>query len=118
MNATARAARATRREMSRTTRERRRAVRAVATGEPQTARTHLLAAGLTSDDAKRFAPAFSRRVWFVDYTVVTRKLRGRRTATVPAKRYDLATFRSRLAVYRPKSNPVAAVRFETAARAA
>jgi hypothetical protein len=114
MNANARAARAAHREMIRTTRARRLAIRAVASGEPQSARTHLLAVGFTARDAKRFAPAFSRGLRPADYTVVVKKLKGRRTAIMPAKRYDPATFRARLAVYRPK-DPAAAARFDTAA---
>lgn len=130
---TARAARATRRTMIRTRVAARRAIRverdarrAVATGKPQTARTHMVNAGLTDADAERFASAFSRGV--ITQTSVTQVVRVRRSKATQAnhykvvrrtaKTYDLATFNARLAVYRPKAADAAA-RFETiAARAA
>ena len=92
----------------------RHAIKAVATSTPQTARTHLVAAGLDDATAKRFAPAFSRNVTPTTTGKATIKLRGRRTRTVDVKLYDQATFTARLITYRP-TNPLAAARFERAA---
>jgi hypothetical protein len=103
-----RAMAAKRRDLARTVRQQRRAVKAVATGSPQTARTHLLAAGVDAADAKRYAGAFSRGVAPTSAALATVKLRGRVTRTVPVKLYDTATFATRLAVYRPKDTDAAA----------
>lgn len=132
MNASARTARAARRTMTRTRVAARRAARvvldarrAVATGKPQTARTHMVNAGLPDADAERFASAFSRGV--VTTTSVEQVVRVRRSTATQAnhykivrrtaKTYDLKTFNARLAVYRPKAADAAA-RFETAAQRA
>ena len=133
MNPNARRARAALREMTREAvavrreiRAVRRASRAVAGGEPQTARTHLLNAGVPVADVDRFVSAFSRGV--VTTTSVRQVVHVRRSGATQAnhykvvrrtaKTYDLATFHARLAVYRPKNDPAAAARFDTAARAA
>jgi hypothetical protein len=117
MNAKARQARRTIRQRATDTRAQNRATRAVATGRPQTARTHLLAAGLSDTDARRFAGAFSRSVLPTATTETVVKLKGRVTKTVPVKLYDRRTFVARLAVYRPKDR-AAAARFERLALAA
>ena len=114
MKASQRQQRRTIRTRSAHTRAARRAHRAVATGTPQTARTHLVAAGLDDTTAKRYAGAFSRGVT-ADLTIQTTiKLKGRARKTVPAKLYTRDTFASRLATYRPR-DLTAAARFEQAA---
>lgn len=114
MKASQRQQRQTIRTRSAHTRAAARAHRAVATGLPQTARTHLVAAGLDDHTAKRYAGAFSRGVT-ADATVETRiKLKGRRTRRVPTKLYDMATFTARLSAYRPKDLTAASL-FEQAA---
>lgn len=112
MNRTAR--RANRRQMLRTLRERRRAVEAVTGGAPQTARTHMLAVGLSAADAKRFAGAFSRGVAPVAESETEVKARGGKRLRVAVKLYDRAAFLARLAQYRP-NDKAAAARFDTAA---
>lgn len=114
MNAKARTARHTIKTRSTTHRATRKAQRAVATGTPQTARTHLIAAGIDTATAKRFAGAFSTRITATATTTAPVKLKGRITKTVPVKLYDLPTFAARLAVYRPKDK-TAAARFAQAA---
>ena len=114
MNASQRQARHTIRTRSAQTRAARRAHRLVATGLPQTARTHLTAAGIDDTTAKRYAGAFSRGTTPTATTETVVKLRGRRTKTVPTKLYDTATFTARLAIYRPK-DLTAARHFEQAA---
>ena len=114
MNASARQARHTIRTRGAQTRAARRAHRLVATGTPQTARTHLLAAGLDDATAKRYAGAFSRGTTPTQTIHTGVKLRGRRRKTVPVKLYDTATFIARLAVYRPR-DLTAAARFEQTA---
>jgi hypothetical protein len=97
--------------------------RAVSTGTPQTARTHLVNAGLSDADAQRFASAFSRDVIATGTKVqVVRERRKNATQANhfrivrrPVKTYDLKTFRARLAVYRPKKDTAAAARFEAVA---
>lgn len=92
----------------------RRAIKAVATGISQTARTHLVAAGITDATAKRYAGAFSRGVQ-ADITITAKlKLKKRTRKTVPVKLYAATTFAARLAVYRPK-DLTAARQFEQAA---
>lgn len=130
MKSSARAARAARREMIRAATAERRAfravadaVRTVADGGPVTAKTFLIAAGVSAEDAQRFAGAFSRGVKAEGK--VARVMRVRRKAATQAnhyavircttKTYELDALRARLAVYRPKSDPTAAARFETAA---
>lgn len=98
---------AKRRQLGRTVRDQRRAAKTVAKGAA-TARTHLLAAGVDAADAKRFAGAFSRGLAPPDARLVEIKLKGRATATVPVKLYDLRTFAARLATYRPKDASAAA----------
>lgn len=85
-----------------------RAVRAVATGQPQPARTRLVAAGLDDATAQRFAGAFSRGLP-ADGTRPTQvKLKGRVTKRVAVKLYAARTFAARLATYRPKDATAAA----------
>jgi hypothetical protein len=114
MNASSRRNRATIAARSAATRSTRRAVKAVATGAPQPAKTHLVAAGIDTATAKRFSGAFSTKVTptLTGETVI--KLKGRRTKTVPVKLYDRTAFAARLSVYRPK-DPTAAGLFARAA---
>ncbi|MFG2276759.1 hypothetical protein ACGFNY_44250 [Streptomyces chartreusis] len=114
MKASNRQARRTIRTRAANTRATRRAHRAVATGLPQTARTHLIAAGIDDPTAKRYAGAFSRGTTPTQTSQTEVKLKGRRRKTVPVKLYDTATFTARLAAYRPK-DLTAAARFEQAA---
>jgi hypothetical protein len=114
MKASSRSARRTIRIRAAQARATRRAHQAVGTGTPQTARTHLIAAGVDDATAKRFAGAFSRGVTADATTDTVIKLKGRRRKTVPAKLYSASTFATRLAVYRPK-DLTAAARFEQAA---
>jgi hypothetical protein len=99
--------RATIKTRANTNRATRKAHRAIATGNPQTARTHLTAAGLTDTTAKRYAPAFSRGIIADQITLTRIKLRGRTRKTVQAKLYTHATFTQRLATYRPKDKTAA-----------
>lgn len=122
MNAATR--RANRRQLRAALRQRRRdnqathrARKAAATREPQAASIHLIAAGLTPADAKRYAGAFSRGVIANGTAETTVKLKGRVTKRVAVKLYDRATFSLRLATYRPKDR-AAAARFERIALAA
>lgn len=112
--ASRRALRATLRRRTAGTRATQRALRAVATGTPQPARTQLVAAGLDDATAKRFAGAFSRGLVADDTRETAIKLKGRVRKTVAVKLYAAATFAARLATYRPKDKVVAA-RFETLA---
>ncbi|MFF8544740.1 hypothetical protein ACF060_31140 [Streptomyces werraensis] len=114
MNASSRHARHTIRTRAAQTRAARRAHRLVATGTPQTARTHLVAAGLDDATAKRYAGAFSRGIAPTAVVEASVKLRGRRRKTIAVKLYDTAGFTARLAVYRPK-DLTAAARFEQTA---
>jgi hypothetical protein len=106
-----RALRATLRRRTAETRATHRALRAVATGQPQPVRTRLVAAGLDDATAKRFAPAFSRGLVADDTRETTVKLKGRVRKAVAVKLYATTTFAARLATYRPKDKVVAA-RFE------
>lgn len=106
--------RSTLRQRTRDNRATHRATKAVATGRPQSAKNHLIAAGITSTDAKRFAGAFSRGMVADDTRQATVKLKGRVTRRVNLKLYSAATFALRLATYRPKDQ-AAAARFEQAA---
>jgi hypothetical protein len=110
MNAKQRALRNRTREQ----RTARRALKATATGTPQTARTHLVAAGIDDHTAKRYAGAFSRGTTPTATGDTVVKLRGRRTKRVTVKLYDRATFAARLSAYRPK-DLTAARQFEQAA---
>lgn len=114
MKPSARTAAAILRQRRSDTRTTRRAHRALATGTPQTARTHLTAAGIPTTDAHRFSAAFSRGITPTATTHTTIKLKGRTTKTVPVKLYDRAAFAGRLATYRPKDK-TAAARFNAAA---
>lgn len=114
MNASSRQARHTIRTRTRTQRAVARAVKAVATGLPQPARTHLVAAGIDDATAKRYASAFSRGTTPTATTETVVKLKGRKTKRVTVKLYDHATFTTRLTVYRPKDLTAAAL-FEQAA---
>jgi hypothetical protein len=114
MNAKARTARRITRDRATTHRATRKAVHAVATGTPQTARTHLIAAGIDTATAKRYAGAFSNRAQPTATTTAPIKLKGRATKTVTVKLYDRAAFAARLAAYRPR-DPQAAAQFTQAA---
>lgn len=114
MNASSRTARATIAARSFATRRTRRAVKAVATGAPQPASTHLITSGIDAGTAKRFAGAFSTGVVPTATGETEIKLIGRRTKRVAVKLYDTAAFTARLSVYRPK-NPGAAELFARAA---
>lgn len=116
MNAKARKARKTVREMSLQTRLARRAQKAMRTGEVQSAKTYMLSAGICYRTANRFAGAFSTGQTPVDISETEIKLRGRRTKMVPIKLYDRETFETRLNVYRPKTDLTAQVEFERAAQ--
>lgn len=109
-----RALRATLRRRTAATRATQRAVRAVATGTPQPARTRLVAAGLDDATAKRFAGSFSRGLIADGTRKTTVKLKGRARKAVAVKLYAARTFAARLATYRPKDS-VFAARFETLA---
>lgn len=109
-----RALRATLRRRTAATRATQRALRAVATGTPQPARTQLVAAGLDDATARRFAPAFSRGLVADDVRETRIKLKARVRKTVQVKLYAASTFAARLATYRPKDRAVAA-RFATLA---
>lgn len=100
--------RATIRHRANTNRATRKATRNVNTGRPQTARTHLTAAGIDDTTARRYAPAFSRGITADDVAVTRIKLKGRARKTVHAKLYTLDTFAQRLAAYRPKDKTAAA----------
>jgi hypothetical protein len=107
-----RALRATLRRRTAETRATHRALRAVATGQPQPVRTRLVAAGLDDATAKRFAPAFSRGLVADDTRETRIKLKTRVRKTVQVKLYAASTFAARLSTYRPK-DVTAAARFET-----
>lgn len=109
MNASSRRNRREIAARSAATRTTRRAVKAVATGAPQPAKTHMIAAGIDVATAKRFAGAFSARVTPTLTGETTIKLKGRRTKRVAVKLYDLATFTARLAVYRPRDLTAAGI---------
>lgn len=114
MKASQRQQRQTLRTRSAHTRAAARAHRQVATGLPQTARTHLVAAGLDDHTAKRYAGAFSRGVT-ADLTIQAPvKLKGRTRKMVPVKLYAATTFAARLTTYRPKDLTAASL-FEQAA---
>ncbi|MGV9891645.1 hypothetical protein [Streptomyces sp. NPDC003395] len=110
MNAKQRALRTRIREQ-RTTR---RALKALNTGQPQTARTHLVAAGINDTTAKRYAGAFSRGMHADATGTATIKLKGRTRKQITVKLYAVHTFAARLAVYRPKDLTAARL-FEQAA---
>lgn len=102
MTAATRTRRATLRQRAAQTRAARKAHRAVATGQPQPARTQLVAAGLDDATAKRFAGAFSRGVIADGVRETHIKLKGRVRKAVAVKLYASTTFAARLSVYRPK----------------
>ncbi|MFC8423957.1 hypothetical protein ACFUN7_24280 [Streptomyces sp. NPDC057236] len=114
MIAANRTRRATLRHRATATRTTRRAHRAINTGQPQPARTHLTAAGIDDPTAKRFAGAFSRGLTADGARTTRIKLKGRARKTVQVKLYTATTFATRLATYRPKDR-AAAARFEQAA---
>ncbi len=109
MNASSRTARRTIAARSAATRSTRRAVKAVATGAPQPASTHLIASGIDAGTAKRFAGAFSKGVAPTATGETEIKLIGRRTKRVAVKLYDTAAFAARLATYRPRNKDIAAL---------
>lgn len=94
------------RDLRRTVRARHAATRRIATGQPQSARTWLLAAGMDPKDAKRFAGPFSRGQQADATGETTVKLKGRATATFPVKLYGRVAATARLAVYRPGDRSV------------
>lgn len=102
MNDRTRTARRTIRQRATHTRAARKAQRAIATGLPQPARTHLIAAGIDDTTAKRFAGAFSRGVTADATRTAKVKLKGRRFRRVQVKLYAATTFAARLQTYRPK----------------
>jgi hypothetical protein len=104
---TNRTRRATLKQRATLNRATQRARRNVATGKPQTARTHLTAAGIDDTTAKRFAGAFSRGIIADQITTTRIKLKGRTRKTVQAKLYTLTTFANRLTTYRPKDKNAA-----------
>lgn len=114
MKASARKARRQIREMSKTTRAQNRARRQLNTNPIQSAKTHLLAAGLDLADTKRFAGAFSARQTPTATGTTRIKLKGRTRKTVTVKLYAPEIAAARLATYRPKDR-AAAARFERAA---
>lgn len=107
MRQSARQARTVIRNRVRQIRATRRAVKAVATGAPQSARTRLVAGGLDDRIAKSYAGAFSRGMVATETIERCIKLRGRVTKPVKVKLYDRATFAARLATYRPGITSVA-----------
>lgn len=107
--ATRRTLRAVLRRRTAETRAARRALKAVATGAPQPARTRLVAAGLDDSLAKRFAPAFSRGLVADDTRETVIKLKGRVRKTVAVKLYTATTFTARLRSYRPRDKAAAAL---------
>lgn len=104
---TNRTRRATLKARATNTRAARKATRLVATGQPQTARTHLAAAGITDTTARRYAPAFSRSITADAVALTSIKLKGRTRKTVQTKLYTHTTFTARLATYRPKDKTAA-----------
>ncbi len=120
MNASSRKNRQTIKARSAAIRFARRAVRAVATGAPQPAKTHMLATGIDAATAKRFAGAFSTGVTAdaTGQTDIKLKKNSRRTKRVPVKLYNRATFTARLSVYRPKDSVAAGVFAQAAHRLA
>lgn len=119
MIASNRTRRAQIRQLTREIRAARSAVRAIATGTPQSAWTHLVASGVDTRTASRFNSAFSRDVPAT--TTITRpvkkKSNSRFTKPCTVKLYDRPTALARLAEYRPKDK-AAAVVFERAAQRA
>ena len=107
MNARTRTARHTIKTRAAATRTNRRAIKAIATGQPQPVRTRLVAAGLDDATARRFAGAFSRGVTADDTRTTKIKLKGRATKRVQVKLYAANTFAARLATYRPKDKTAA-----------
>lgn len=89
----------------------RKAEKAVASNEPQSAKTHLIAAGLDLATANRFASAFSRGMMADALAETSIKLKGRATKRVPVKLYRAESFQARLSTYRPKDK-AAATQFE------
>ena len=118
MNARARKLRAVIRTSRKEARARKLAARALSSGTPVSVRTHLVALGASDATAKRYAAALSRGLTPASTTQTTIKLKGRVTKTVSVKLYDTATFLTRLAAYRPKTNPEAAQLFAQLAAAA
>jgi hypothetical protein len=116
MIATSRERRAALRTLTREVRAHNRARKLVATGAPQAARTHLIASGLDTATAQRFAAAFSRNVLPTARRTTRIKLTGRATARVSVKLYSRATFATRLAVYRPRDPHFAHLFAATATR--
>jgi hypothetical protein len=114
MNATTRTRRATLRTRATHTRATARAHRNIAPGTPQSARTHLIAAGIDPTTAKRYAGAFSRGLTADAARTTKIKLKGRTRKTTQIKLYTATTFAHRLATYRPRDITAARL-FEQAA---
>lgn len=108
MNSKARTNRATIKARATAFRSARKARRALATGRPQTAKTHLVGRGLAPTLAKRFAGAFSKGVTPTAIAETVIKLKGRVTKRVAVKLYDSTVFAARLATYRPRDKAAAA----------
>lgn len=98
-------------------RAQRRAAKALATGTPQTARTHLIAAGIDDPTARRYAGAFSRGTTPTAIGETAIKLKGRTRKAITIKLYSQRSFAARLSTYRPK-DPAAAKVFDRLALAA
>lgn len=97
------------REGVRTQRAQNRALRHTSQSELRSAKTWLLASGLSLPLASRFAGAFSRSMLHQGLGQVKVKLRhgSRRCKYVPVKLYDRTTFMTRLATYRPRDKEAA-----------
>lgn len=108
MNNKARTNRATIKARATAYRSARKARRALATGQPQSAKTHLIGRGLAPTLAKRFASAFSKGVTPTAQGETVIKLKGRVRKAVSVKLYDSVTFAARLATYRPRDKAAAA----------
>lgn len=94
------------RELRRANSARRGARRAVATGEPQPMRTHLLARGLDPRLAKNYAGAVSRKVPVAaDQGERPRKLKGRVVALFPTYVYTVPQVDRALRAYTANGGP-------------
>jgi hypothetical protein len=110
MNNTSRTRRHQVRQLQREVRARRAAAKAIATGAPASVKVQLVASGLDTATAKRFAGAFSRGLPAVATVPAVIKLRGRVTKRVAVKLVDQQAVAAKLATYRPK-DPAAAALF-------
>lgn len=108
MIASNRTRRAQLRTLVRTNKRTTAARKAIASGKPETVKNHLINVGISVELADRFASAFSRGMTALDLGAADIKLKGRVTKAVNVKLYDVDTFLSRLATYRPKDKVAAA----------